>query len=311
MHDNSPTRPLRRRLRTRMGAIALCTAAATLVSANASANLLRNSDFESGDYASYGWAPSGNAPQMASKAKGEPICTGQFSVKFPLSRDMPTKFRTELSMSNSSAPPIKNLQWGKDYWMGFALYFPNDWKPDYQAADLLLQFHGVPDSGEAYRTPPLFLQVYGQDLSLTYKWDTRRIMATPDDRNGIKYEGYKEVALGKTETGHWTTFVLHFKATYNPDGFMEIWKDGKKVYSRTGVGVGYNDGVGPYIKMGNYKRPWNWGPTDVSYRLHYLDDFRVGDGSSSFAEVQPQCGTSPGQAPAAPTKPTGVRILVK
>lgn len=310
MHQNSPTRPTRRPLAIRLGTLALCTAAA-LASANASAQVLRTSDFESGDFTSYGWVASGNPPQIASKSKGEPTCTGQFSVKFPLSRDSGTSYRTELSMSNTNAPPIKNLQWGKDYWIGFAVYLPSDWKPDNQAGDTLLQLHGVPDDGEAYRTPPLAFSVEGSSLQLTYKWDSRAIMATPDNRNGIKYEGWQQADLGPYQTGRWTSIVLHFKATYNANGFVELWRDGKKVYSKTGVGVGYNDKTGVYIKVGNYKRPWAWGPTDVSYRLHYLDDFRVADGSSSYAEVAPQCGTSAGQPSPVPAKPTGVKILIK
>lgn len=313
MNYDNPPRPLQRKLRTRLGVIALCTAAASLTSVSASAQVLRSSDFESGEYTSYGWNPSGNRPQMASKAKGEPTCTGQFSVAFPLSRSDSTSYRTELSMSNGSAPPIKNLQWGKSYWMGFAIYLPNDWKPDYQAGDTLVQFHGVPDDGEAYRSPPLRLKVNGDDMDIIYKWDSRRIMATPENRDGIVTEGWEKIDLGAISTGRWMSFVLHFKATYNADGFMEIWKDGKKIYSKTNVGFGYNDGTGMYIKAGNYKRPWAWGPTDVSTRLHYMDDFRVGDGAASYAEVAPQCGSAPAPTPTPtkPSKPTGVKILIK
>ncbi len=262
--------------------------------------------FETGEYESTGWRQSGNDPQIARAP--EPVCRGEFSLKIPLDRNKDkVSFRTELSLVGNEAHPLRNLEYDNDYWFALSIYLPRSWRPDNKSIDILAQLHGVPDTdqGEVYRNPMFNFHIRGDEWAIATKRDSRRVTAT--DQAKMEYEEYGFQSLGKTETGKWTSFVFRFRLSYREnEGRIDVWKNGTKIVDNYSRGVGYNDKKGPYWKIGNYKPDWKPGhePSDVSRRLHYVDEVSSAVGPDRYSDVAPRCGSRSSQPPVTDDKPT-------
>jgi hypothetical protein len=79
-------------------------------------------------------------------------------------------------------------------------------------------------------------------------------------------------------TGRWVDFVFRVKWHQN-DGIVEVWMDGEKKVSATGINTWYSSGqsrVKP--QLGLYR------PTYSQTALFYLDAFKIG---SSYDSVRP------------------------
>ena len=118
--------------------------------------------------------------------------------------------------------------------------------------------------------------------------------------------------LGAYTTEVWTDFVVHVRWSCRdakplaarcqamPQGFLQVWKDGKQVVNYTGPTV-YNDQYRVFWKAGIYKGMWVNTNSHVSKRVVYHDEFRIGDSNSSYAEVAPRSSTRDTTPPASPT----------
>lgn len=225
-----------------------------------------------------------------------PVCTGNTAVKFPLTfRDDGSGYRNEMVFKG----PPKHFPLGEEFWLGFAIYLPEGWEPD-PATDILLQFHGWPDSNEGWRNPPLALMTREDYWQVWSLYDSKANSGNPP-----RLEGSEHFNLGKFETGKWTKWVMRVRFSYGSDGLLEMWKDGEKVLSHKG-GNAFNDERGPYLKIGNYKASWrevdSWGgPSAFPYREHFLDSLKIAGSGASIEDVQPACGI----APAAPVLKAG------
>lgn len=276
----------------------------------ANAQVLLDADFESGSYPS-GWRSSGNDPIISGGS--EPTCRGKHASKFVLDYyKSSVSYRTEYTLGGVMA-----FEHGNEYWMGFAIYLPDDWVDD-DGIDILAQMHSKPDKhlGEDYRNPSMGLTIKDGKWRIDHKWDSKKVT------EGNNYEGTREKYLGSYQTGRWTEFVLHFKMTYDSTGWIEIWKDGVKMGTSHG-GMAFNDEAGGYLKTGNYKPSWKtgngWstGPSGTSRRVHFLDQLRITDGGGSYEEVAPNCGQVAPPSPAEPSEPTppaapkGLRLSIE
>lgn len=108
---------------------------------------------------------------------------------------------------------------------------------------------------------------------------------------------------GEAALGRWESWVMHFRLADDSKGFVEVWRNGKKVY----------DGKGPNAKAGD-KLPLKWGPyigkgNKLVKDCRYLyDDVVLGDEKSSYEEVtkaqaKPSAtGKQPASAPGSPKK---------
>ena len=175
-------------------------------------------------------------------------------------------------------------------WIGFSIYFPtNNWKPDTKSKEVVFQLHGSADKGEPSKSPPLSLKV---DLGSTecywqVRWDENLISnsAQPSGPGA----GVEELWKGPIDKDHWTDWVIHAIWDYASDGigFMEIWRNGEKVATRRGPNL-YNDDLGMRGPIfGIYKWDWRKGPSDVTERIIFHDEFRDGDGTASYDDVNP------------------------
>lgn len=266
---------------------------AILAGAPAHGNTLLESNFETGEYASYGWNTSGNHPEIVSK-DAAPVCRGMYSVKFPLSYyGSKINKRTELSLSRPEAGNLRNLEYGQEYWVGFAIYIPDGWIPDTEKnRDGIMQFHGVPDTdlGEAYRNPTMSISIQQDAFFFQSIWSAERV--NKEEGGKQRTDGAFGLQVAKYKTGQWNEIVLHFKVSYTGDGFSEVWINNNKVFSRQNVGNAFNDKIGPYIKIGNYKSLWGIDhvTNGITSRVYWMDEIRIGDkDGASFDTVAPHC----------------------
>jgi hypothetical protein len=263
-----------------------------IFSGAAQAATVYSADFDTGSLGT-NVTTSGNPPTVTAELER----LGSHSMRVYLNRaTSAVSYRTEISTGGR-----EKVTPGQDYWYGFSIFLPNSYVPD-NIWEIVAQWHNVPDTdlGETNTrlNPPLGLHTEGGKWMINLKWDTRQI--TTND----SYEGQKNVDLGPYDTGKWTDWVFHIKWSPFSDGFLQVWRDGTKVLDRQG-GVGYNDHVGPYFKMGLYKG-WKSRTTPVgtvSERLLYHDQLRIAGPGSSYADVSASANTSP-----APKPPTGIVI---
>ncbi len=231
-------------------------------------------------------------------------CNGNYGLKIKLTyRDDRSGYRNELSLVG----PNKEFDYGREYWLGWAIYLPPDYAVD-KWADILMQFHGIPDrdsSGqllEPYRHPPVSLETSSDGKwRIVIKGNSRKISTSVGD--STRRASY---TLGDftADRGKWTEFVMRVRFHYNSTGRIEMWKNGQKMVSDAGENTYYDDKP-PYLKIGIYKPAWkphDWGgASNVPSRLFYYDAVRLADGPSSLSAVAPDCGgTSTNAAPDAP-----------
>ncbi len=263
------------------------------------ATVLLYSNWENGNYSLDGWSTSGNdtAAIVSDKLNTpEPVCSGK-AIKFSLHIDEDdNRFRTQLTLNKG---PLSEIMIGKEYWLGFSIYLPDSYTPDSLAEETILDFHSRPDKdlGEGSRNATVSLRTKGDSWMFQYTHDAKLVTPLKVQGEPVPYTR-KQIMLPKFKTGRWTNFVIHTLYSYKPEGYLDLWMDGLQVASVRN-GIGFNDLVGSFIKIGIYKRMWDlegktWAKrTDVDSRLVYFDEVRIGDASSSFNEIKPSCINQP------------------
>jgi hypothetical protein len=265
------------------------------IAATSKATLLFESDFENNSLD--GWNVSGNSPAVQRAIKRN----GNFAMKSVLNRKTsPVPYRTEVSTGGQ-----EDVQYGQEYWYGFSIYLPAPFNAS-TAYEIVAQWHGVNDPGEASLNPALALRTENNMWSLSNLSDDRQI-TVPDGQSlhGTQYASKQTYELGKYATNVWTDWVFRIKWAYNSsqNGSLTVWKNGVKVLDAAGPNC-FNDAKGPYFKMGLYK---GWQdrvlPADtVSERVVYHDELRIAGPGASFADV------SPGSKTVRPTPPSGIAV---
>lgn len=254
----------------------------------AAANLIVNSDFESGAIDTGFWAVSGNAPTITT----EVTRSGKYALKTFLDRkNSKVSYRTELTSGGR-----ERVVPGQDYWYGFSVYLPDSYVPD-NIWEIVAQWHSAPDNDQEAANnlnPPLSLHSGNGEWRVSTIWDTNAIT------DKTKYTGKRNYSLGKYATGRWTDWVFHIRWSHKSDGLLQVWKDGKKVIDVTGP-IGFNDKKGPYFKMGLYK---GWDSRtepkgNVATRTLYHDEVRIAGPGGRYEDVAPG-GAVAVRRPAAP-----------
>jgi len=269
--------------------------------------LLFADGFETGDL--QGWnVVRENVPAVQDKkARG-----GRFALKSPLkffNGDGASPILRERTEVRARAP---NAVMGREYWYGFSIYLPgpedgeDSYVPD-KYWEIVAQWYAPQDdSSESGRNPPLTLKTsedgVGGRWTIGGKYSAKAINTKGD------YDGAFSTDLGPYETGKWTDWVFRVKWSYMNDGLLEVWKDGKKVYSRLNAPIGFNDESGPFFKMGIYKGAWELLPEDgskldaVKHRVIYHDEFKMADERGSYELV------APGAKDGVPQPPSSVAV---
>ncbi len=224
----------------------------------ASANIIPNGDFESGDFSNF--RSLQECCSYSTTIVKSPVRHGTYAVRFELNQTDPL---VESSKRVEITSP--DTEFNKYYWYRFSVYLPDDWQVD-SSREIIDQWHNHPDAGEDYRNPVLSLRVDGKNWGLRSLWDAQKITEIN------KYDGDLYVDLGPYQKGVWTDWAVHVRWSYSgTNGFLEVFKNGKSVYKRIGPNT-FNDPTGPYFKFGIYKWDWRTGTTDVKKRVLYQDN---------------------------------------
>ncbi len=196
--------------------------------------------FETGDLAGWGKERGG---EHSIRVVTNPVRSGKYAVQFELRRDDPivaSSKRAELTLEKE---PKVNVE----RWYGFSIFLPKDYVGD-PTPEIVTQWHASPDRdrGEVWRSPPLALLTEDGRWKITWRWDADPIMKQN------RADGSKSESLGEYKTGVWTDWVFHVKWSWESDGLLEIWKNGKKAVHYQGPNA-YNDARGVYFKTGIYE----------------------------------------------------------
>jgi hypothetical protein len=256
--------------------------------------------FEQPDLLGNGLIASGNAPKVVSK--NVPVFEGKQSLSVFLDKNKSTvPSNTEFTLGTKQyGKQFTEFEYGKDYWIGFAIYLDDDYQmPEF--GDHVFSLNSRPDKrlGEGNRQANIVFTVSGKKenkkrgvnephWTIAIRGDDRRVLP----KNGAKFRTSESTTLSPVagDTGRWVSWVIHFKHTYNADGFMDIWKDGVQVYSKNGIHTSFNDKRGPFVRMGSNK--WSWKSDKYTAikpakRQSYLDALRIAQGADRYNDVAP------------------------
>lgn len=184
---------------------------------------------------------------------------------------------------NRSELSMKKTVIGNTYWYGWSIYIPSDWKDSSEGFDIFAQWatYPTPRNGKFTCGANGSYMVRNRD-TLIFKFQHK------GDKADIQCDRYNLVTIPEMR-GKWVDFVMQANWTGDTDGFLKLWmKVGNGSYTQKvdykGRTFWNDEGSGPYFKMGEYQGNNNAAP---SPRYLYTDEYRMGDASSSFAEVAP------------------------
>lgn len=189
------------------------------------------------------------------------VYQGLKSARFEIHEDQPlvaTGKRSEVTIVKGSAGEV-----GKNAWYSFAVLFPTVGYEYDNERELINQWYQNGSPATSLRTR--------RDRMLLESGNT------PDTR--------RQFDLGPIIKDQWHEFVMHFIHSFGDDGLIEIWIDGVKKLTLTGGNM-YDD-VLPKWKIGLYKSAFKYGTSDVSRRIIYFDNVKVGNESSTYETMRP------------------------
>ncbi|MFD2515172.1 heparin lyase I family protein [Pontibacter locisalis] len=197
-----------------------------------------------------------------------PVYNGSKSGRFEL-RD------TDPMVSNGTRTEVVfPAQSNQNRWYAFSVYFPSNGYEKDSKGDVISQWH----QGGG-KNPSISLRTVYDKLLLDFRTDP----GTPQ----------KEYLLNPIAKDVWHTFVMHINHSHGSDGVIEIWHNGVKVFTHKGGNSYDSTYESPRWKLGIYKSPWNESnTTDVSKRVLYFDEIRMGNERATLAEMTPRKGST-------------------
>ena len=186
--------------------------------------------------------------------------SGTYAMRFELNK-------TDTDVFGSKRAEMSRYSKGEtnpyvERWYGMSIYLPGDYATD-PAPEIVTQW-------QAYTAhPPLAVW--------TQKGEWR-----------IVQFGKTITSIGAYEKNKWTDFVFHVKWSAGSDGLVEVWKNGVKIYTRTGANIASGLTTGVYMRTGIYKWPWKtWTTSTTTKRIVYIDDVRIGNAYATYNDVVP------------------------
>ena len=264
----------------------------TSISPLNAATLTYSNGFESGNLG--GLRNSGNNPTVATS----PTANGKYSGNFTLTRNMGTSYRTEATITDGNG----SFKFGKEYWVNLDYYYA-DWAKDSSAEAAPLQVHTSPSSWG------LGCDIKTKSGSSSARATAPFLMISKNGQVEIVTYGAKVRWTGPVEIKKWLNIVAHFKISAGSDGFVEMWKDGKKLFRTDGPNSPKSDSCGkhvgdPYFKMGVYKWDWKSKTTGSSRRQLFIDNLKIATGANGASLVSSDpIKSTPTSAPSKDTSP--------
>ncbi|MET0394888.1 MAG: heparin lyase I family protein [Chitinophagaceae bacterium] len=178
---------------------------------------------------------------------------------------------TQVSSSIRSELTMQNVTDSGERWYGISYYF-TDWIPD-ASPHHITQWHPNSSGGSAV----LALNAQAGVFQLIHR--------VADPTYGYIYKYIENPLLGSPVSNVWTDFVFHVKWDSTANGYIQIWKNGVLVYDTSGLRTEWG---GQYLKAGINHYGWSIPYVDeVTERIYYIDDLRIGDGDATYADVAP------------------------
>lgn len=237
-------------------------------------NLTREEGFESANFLSSGnvnkWGFEKCCDYSITQSK-DFARTGTGSMKIDL-RKVNNVGKADIDVGGSKRAEIKQPteQNNIERWYGVSYYFPAGYKADPSCPEIIFQWHHNSGTG----SPPLALWSYGNYLS----FNQYNISA--------KKDGLTKVA--DITPGKWMDVVFHIKFSAGSEGLTEVWINGVKKYSKSGVNNYSGSAGNDYLKTGLYKWGWKNGyRSTVTERTIYIDDIRIGNEKATYNDVAP------------------------
>jgi hypothetical protein len=181
--------------------------------------------------------------------------------------------RSELSLA--SVPS------GGVYWYSWSVYVPAGNDENYD--EILGQFHAA----DNVIGSPVF------SASRSTYGNTRAWAVGQTTGNPATAVPFDRVAY---QADRWVDWVVQVKYARDGTGFLNVWKDGKQVISKTNIYTDYpGSSYWPYFKFGNYKWPWKVAGYAGTYptRVQYYDEIKVGDASETYESMAPRGKPAP------------------
>lgn len=243
------------------------------------ANYLVDDSFETGTYNSsffYNQSCCSHSLNFVNSLTNIPVKYGNYMMRVNLSSDdafVASGSRAELSSA------YYNTTYGDEYWYGLSIFIPNDWLNETSPTDnwnIFAQWHVYPTPGEIATSPVVALEL---DSNRLYVYNRNSTVYNLTNSSQVTTTSW---LIGDPLKGEWDDYVFHMIWNSNSSGLLEVWRNDVLVVNKTG-GVTYNDTIGPYWKIGMYRSNLS-----VSPRVHYVDEIKMGDSTSSYAEVMPR-----------------------
>lgn len=173
---------------------------------------------------------------------------------------------------------LRRPETSEERWYGFSIYPPSNYAPD-PNREIVAQWHAMPDDGET-NGPCVALKTDDGQWLVTLAWDRNKISTNTSVRT-------KVFKISSVKRNAWTDWVFHIKFSYTSDGFVQVWKNGKRIVNYQGP-CAFNDDILPYQKLGVYKGSWKKGVKPaITHRVLYYDAISVADENGSYSDVAP------------------------
>lgn len=233
---------------------------------SASAELLYTATFEKGIESWFG--------QEVCCDHSTTIVSSPVRYSGPDSRSLKLTFKkSDYEKNNSKRAELraKPDPIGSERWYKLSMYVPSNWA-NTENGFIITQFHSKPDQGEESKISTLYLATDGKNLSLTNNWDSRRTSSARQPQGSQHWD------LGALPKGRWVDYTYHIKWSYESDGILELFQDGKRVVKRIGPNC-YNDQEGPKLKFGMYASGIRAHPEEYNFvdQDIYFDGVRIAD----------------------------------
>lgn len=191
-----------------------------------------------------------------------PVYRGLKCARFEIREDqslVANGKRSEVTIIKGSLGQIT-----KNTWYSFAVYFPF--------------------AGYEYDDEREIINQWYQNGSPATSLRTRRNRILLE--TGNTKENRRQFDIGSITKNTWHTFVFHFIHSYGSDGLIELWHNGTKKFTLRGGNM-YDD-ILPKWKIGLYKSAFKYGISDVSRRVIYFDNIKVGNEESTYETMNPR-----------------------
>jgi Polysaccharide lyase len=262
---------------------------------SSAAELIWTGDFETGDFSQYRDKLYGGDTYATKRLVKFPVRAGKYATELTIldvQRD--GTHRAELVSRLQGGGDSIAFEWdGPEYWIGFSFLF-KEWESN---AYTFFQIHAPNEpKGDPCDYAGNAFSVWGSG-SDSNRGVSDKIVVRVIEEGGLsrgKGAGSNNIVIHSYPfpINEWQDYVVNFRLSTRGEGFYKIWKDGKVIYSKSGLtNVNHRDSCGNEIPSD--KRKHNgphlgiYAPKTQGYRRIFFDEVRVAIGSDGYALVTP------------------------